>query len=293
MDTQHCSAPAFCGGVIHVVVPHTREYVVVGNHLAQHEHLSLTAIGLAVHIQSLPAGTRIGVKILSERFEEGAIRIAAALRALERYGYLERVRERRPDGRLVTRTTFYNQPGAVRLPDPEPEPDPDPDPGPAPALGPGCGCDRAGEPAAPAPTALPRPSERPARATSRTEPVPLPQGPAADLLLGLRHEDPRLLLSARDVHRLAPAVDTWFARGATPDAVTRTLTATLPDRLTHPAGLLAHRLETLLPPPLPATRPATPRPEPFQDCDSCERVFRAREPGTCPRCAADARQRAA
>lgn len=289
MDTQHFSAPAFCGGVIHVIVPHTREYVVVGNHLAQHEELSLTAIGLAVHIQSLPAGTRIGVKILSERFEEGAIRIAAALRALERCGYLTRVRERRPDGRLVTRTTFYNQPAAVRPPEPEPDPEPDPGPGPAP----GCGCDRAGEPAAPAPVTLPHPSGRPARAGTRPEPVPLPEGPAADLLLGLRHEDPRLLLSARDVHRLAPAVDTWLARGATPDAVTRTLTATLPDRLKHPAGLLAHRLETLLPPPLPAARREVPRPEPFQDCDSCERVFRAREPGTCPRCVADARQRAA
>ncbi|MEI7032367.1 hypothetical protein V9U70_19275, partial [Streptomyces pratensis] len=41
-------------GVIHVVIPHTTRFTVVGNHLAQHPDLSCTAVGIAVRIQSLP-----------------------------------------------------------------------------------------------------------------------------------------------------------------------------------------------------------------------------------------------
>lgn len=41
-------------GVIHVNTRHTSGFTVIGNHLAQHDALSLLAIGLAVHIESLP-----------------------------------------------------------------------------------------------------------------------------------------------------------------------------------------------------------------------------------------------
>ncbi|MFF0549260.1 hypothetical protein ACFYUL_09895 [Streptomyces sp. NPDC004311] len=85
----------------------------VGNHLLQHPGLSAMAIGLAAHIQSLPEGAPVGVKVLAGRFPEGEIRIAAALRELERHGYLERRRERLASGRVVTRTYFHNKPGAA------------------------------------------------------------------------------------------------------------------------------------------------------------------------------------
>ncbi|MFE7751691.1 helix-turn-helix domain-containing protein [Streptomyces sp. NPDC057428] len=99
-------------GVIHANVRHAAGFTVIGNHLAQHRGLSLVAIGLAVHIQSLPAGARIGIKRLAERFPESETRIAAALRELEATGYLHRSRVRLADGRVVTRTVSYNQPGA-------------------------------------------------------------------------------------------------------------------------------------------------------------------------------------
>ncbi|MEU5220895.1 hypothetical protein AB0G79_32485 [Streptomyces sp. NPDC020807] len=67
----------------------------------------------------------------------------------------------------------------------------------------------------------PQPSARP-------EPPYPPTGPAADLLARLRLADPRLLLSAGDVQRLAPAVGTWLSRAATPAQITRPLTANLP-----------------------------------------------------------------
>jgi hypothetical protein len=107
----------------------------------------------------------------------------------------------------------------------------------------------------------------------------------------LRLADPRLLLSERDVRRLAPAVEAWLARAATPDQITRTLTAGLPpeaDPIRHPASFVEYRLTTFLPPPLPVGLPPMesaptwprPRPLPLVTCDGCERAFRTHDPST-------------
>ncbi|MGW8361376.1 helix-turn-helix domain-containing protein [Streptomyces wedmorensis] len=320
MGIQHPSATRPAVGVTHANVTHTTGFVVVGNHLAQHEHLSLTAIGLAAHIQSLPAGSRIGVKHLADRFPEGEIRIASALRELESYGYLRRSRERLPSGRIVTRTISYNNPGAGgdlgEQSDQGKSAAPRVAQGATPCAGQGSVPRATQGPipyfaqgsvpyAAQGPAAHPPAVTAPAPATApdaadalpaqpvRREADRLPEGPAAELLLDLRRHDERMLLSARDVRHLAPAVDAWFARGATPDAVRRTLLADLPAPLKHPAGLLSHRLDTLLPPPLPTLPPAQ-GPRPIQLCVTCEEVaFRAWEPGQCPDCLADADEAAA
>ncbi|MGW1463560.1 hypothetical protein ACWCPT_04280 [Streptomyces sp. NPDC002308] len=124
MDTQKTSARPRAQAVVdrsrtrtsglsHVTVPLTSEFVVVGNHLAQHPELSLVAIGISVHIQSLPPGRRVGIKALAERFQEGAETIARAIRELERYGYLDRPRDRVGEGRFLTRTIAYNHPDAA------------------------------------------------------------------------------------------------------------------------------------------------------------------------------------
>ncbi|WP_367825829.1 helix-turn-helix domain-containing protein [Streptomyces sp. LMG1-1-1.1] len=307
-------------GVIHANVPHTSGFVVVGNHLAQHEHLSLTAIGLAAHIQSLPAGTPIGIKTLAGRFPEGEIRIASALRELEAYGYLRRLRERLPSGRIVTRTFSCNNPGAGGDSGEELDRGNRPAPqaaqgearhgaqgsvpgttgqGPIPYFAQGSAPSSAQSPAAhapaattattaPAPPSVPDAAEAPPAQHVRRDAELLPEGAATELLLDLRRHDERLLLSARDVRHLAPGIDAWFARGATPDAVRRTLLAALPDTLKHPAGPLSHRLANLLPPPLPTPAPAQGQ-RPIQLCVTCENVaFRAWEPGQCPDCRADA-----
>ena len=97
-------------GVVHVRTRHADRFTVVGNHLAQHRGLTLTAIGLAVHIQSLPDGARVDIRSVAARFPEGETRIASALRELEAHGYLSRTRERLPSGRVVTRTVAYDRP---------------------------------------------------------------------------------------------------------------------------------------------------------------------------------------
>ncbi|MFK0257454.1 helix-turn-helix domain-containing protein [Streptomyces sp. NPDC090445] len=89
-------------GVIHVNVPHDSHFVVVGNDLAQHRKLSLTARGLAVYIQSLPEGAPISIKALAWQLNEGEYRIAKALRELEEHGYLARLRARLPSGQILT-----------------------------------------------------------------------------------------------------------------------------------------------------------------------------------------------
>ncbi len=50
-------------GVTHVNVEDTGPSVEVGEHLARHPELSLLAIGLAVHIRSLPDGSPIRIKV--------------------------------------------------------------------------------------------------------------------------------------------------------------------------------------------------------------------------------------
>ncbi|MEU9921366.1 helix-turn-helix domain-containing protein [Streptomyces griseoluteus] len=286
MDTQHPSAPSRVrppiaghdhpnrGGLIHDNSRHTARFTVIGNHLAQHADLSLLAIGLGTHIQSLPRGARIDIKTLAGRFPEGVTRIAAALRELEKHGYLRRERLRIPDGRIVTRTISCNRPPAARGPRSDHEPanerPRDRPPRPAPAG------DRTPGPRRKALPAVPTPSSAPALLRAAT-----------DVLADLRRHDTRLLLSNADTAHLAPGVAAWLERDVSPSAVRRALIDGLPmEPLHRPAALLAHRLTAFLPPP-PPFGPPTPAPSvrhPLHNCDNCDRAFRAPAPGRCRDC---------
>ncbi|MCX2181023.1 helix-turn-helix domain-containing protein [Streptomyces sp. SKN60] len=262
MAPTHPSAPSRASGLIHVKVRLTTRYVVVGNDLAQHRKLSLQARGLALYLESLPAGASVGIKAIAAECPNSELSIARAMRELEAVGYLKRFRERLPDGRFVHRTVSYNRPGA------EPEPvrkTPPRPPSPPPVRQ---------KPAPPAPRPAPPP------------PIPLAERhrAAAELLAGLRVHNSRLLLSERDIERLAPGVTAWLDRGVRPDAIRRTLSANLPADLAHPAGLLTHRLTALLPPRLPTAPLPSARPVPFQTCETCDRAFRSPAPGHCRDC---------
>ncbi|MFD6434039.1 helix-turn-helix domain-containing protein [Streptomyces venezuelae] len=266
------SAPP--SGVTHENTRHTTRFTVVGNHLTQHQELSLLAIGLGCHIQSLPAGTCVDIKSLTKRFPEGAARIAGALRELEAHGYLRRERERTPAGRIITRTISCNRPHGVapRIPTAPRKP-----------------------PTGPATVSAPPTPSEPPRAPRR-HPRPLPAVPhpfsptpallqrAADTLTALRHQAPHLLLTVRDTAHLTPGVAAWLEREATPASVHHALTHALPpDGPRHPAALLSHRLTALLPPPPPFHTPQPTR-HPLQNCETCDHAYRAPEPGHCGDC---------
>ncbi|MEV8309040.1 helix-turn-helix domain-containing protein [Streptomyces flavidovirens] len=297
MAEKNLSAPArsrpggSAAGVRHIKFRHTERFTVLGNHLTQHPDLSLTAIGLGAHIQSLPDGARIGIKELAKKFVESEARIAAGLRELAAYGYLVRSKERTACGKGVTRTVFYDNPAAgVRA----------------------AFADLVGEPEAPkaeaeaeteaVAVAVASPSIVDVSTATLSAPAPRPQVPlpvpksepttdirrtAADLLAGLRGLDPRLRLAERDIHRLVPAGGAWLERELSVTDVRRALLTRLPDEpIHHPAGLVAHRLAALLPPPLPLFTPGrafyTPPPvtrAPLQACDGCERAFRSHVSG--------------
>ncbi|WP_328774187.1 helix-turn-helix domain-containing protein [Streptomyces sp. NBC_00286] len=262
---------AHAGGVIHDNSRHTTRFTVIGNHLAQHPELSALAIGLGVHIQSLPAGARADIKTLAARFPEGPTRIAAALRELETHGYLRRTRVRTESGRIVTRTVSCNQPG--RHGD--------------------ANDDAPNGPAKPPARRAAEQRKKPSRRALPAVPKPAYAAPAllqtaVDVLATLRREDPRLLFSATDAEHLAPGVAAWLERDLTPTAVRQALTTNLPpDPLHRPAALLAHRLTAQLPPLPPYRTPERPPPvrHPLRNCEGCDRAFRGPEPGTCRACA--------
>ncbi|MET9952907.1 hypothetical protein ABZ135_15330 [Streptomyces sp. NPDC006339] len=266
--------------MIHVRHRHRDRYTVVGHHLSQHPDLSAVAIGLAVYIQSLPDGADITIKRLTLRFREGEITIRRAMNELVAAGYVERRRVALGRGRYATRVLSYDKPGCGGGGGGEPVSGGTPARGPAPGPGPQ-------QKPRPAPKPKPLRESVPEPETEPEPAPPPPAGPAVDILARLRAVDSRLLLSWRDVRELAPAVDRWLAREASPAQITRTLTASLPPEhvpIHHPARFLAYRLTTFLPPPLPTTAPA-PKPPPLITCDGCDLAFRSHDPNaTCATC---------
>lgn len=249
-------------GVIHARHRHRDRFTVVGNHLAQHPALSGLAIGVGVRIQSLPDGADVSVKRLALLLPEGEISIRRALNELVAAGYLERRRVALGGGRYATRLVWYDKPGAVSVPEAAPVPE-------VAAVSEVAAAPAAVQPETPPPS-----------------PAAPPSGPAAAILARLRAVDSRLVLSCRDVERLAPAVDGWLALGIEGAQVTRTLTSALPPAhvpVHHPARFLAYRLATQMPPPLPAEAPSPPPLAPLVSCDGCERAVRSHGPD--PLCA--------
>ncbi|MBB0243854.1 hypothetical protein FNQ90_06975 [Streptomyces alkaliphilus] len=146
------------------------------------------------------------------------------------------------------------------------------------------------EPAVPVP-----PAAAPTRWETTGAPAPAPTRPvsraARAVLDSLTAHDPRLLLSERELHDLAPDVDTWLERGVPGVEVARALTTNLPRPLTHrPARLLAHRLTAFLPAHrLSRTAPTASlppgAPPPWRTCSRCDRVaFRSAVHTLCAGC---------
>ncbi|MER8041038.1 helix-turn-helix domain-containing protein [Streptomyces hydrogenans] len=280
--------------MVHETTRHTRDFTVISNRLLQHRHLGGVAIAVGCHMMSVAEGTSVTIRSLHERLGFSRQKIADALHALERYGYLRRTVIRTPGGRLVTETVVCHNPNAQTPEAPTPKPPapertPAPTPTPPPTTTTATATATATTPPAPPPATPPAP-----RTHRPLPPVPHPGFPARELLraalhvlVTLRDTDPRLHCSEADAAHLTPGVAAWLERGASPETIRHALTTGLPTAPLHrPAALLAHRLATHLPPAPPRVPPPpTPRtPAPLQHCETCDTCFRAPPTTPCPTC---------
>jgi hypothetical protein len=294
----HADAGTPASGVIHIRTRLTSDFTVLPNALAQRPGCAI-ALGIATYIASLPDGTPVSIDALCKHFDQGEILISRALRTLEAAGYLERRRERQPNGNIRTRTYFYDVPGGGPHPDNPPEPPKPPRPRSRPRPRPRKATLAAAD--GTAPSAVHEPAPAPPQPEPRPQPQPQPQPEqpveVADIdpqvlavLTSLRRVDPRLVISTREAARLAPAITQWLTAGVDRVRIVSLLTERLPDHfLGRPAGILAYRLrETPLPmpqTPSPQETPAREHPpltHPLRNCDGCDRGFRA--PETVERC---------
>ncbi|MFB8213648.1 hypothetical protein [Streptomyces anulatus] len=323
MDTQQVSAPSRTpsAGVVHINIRLTDGYSIISNRLSQHRDMSLLAIGLGTHIQSLPAGSRIGVKALAEIFPESEARIAAALRELEHHGFLRRIRERVQGGRVATRTESYNHPeaaarraGAARVSPavrvtpaapaapvvpvvpavPVATSAPAPAPAPVPVRVPECEPAPVPVPASeppvvrePVPDPAPRLVPSPAAPKPPPPPLPFPRRPSAPLF-----DEAARLLAGLQVSAPLFVLSEVDVERLTPGVAAWLERGVRPD---------AVRVALTDDPPVPLRHPAKlvrhrlvallPPPVPaavpvvsLQNCDDCDRGFRSPVPGRCGEC---------
>lgn len=99
--------PAPSGGVLRKHL--TERFTQVPNDTIRDSRLSFRAVGVLVHILSLPDGARIGARALTPAHKEGREAVAAALRELAACGYYHAAKEH-VDGRMVTIITVADEP---------------------------------------------------------------------------------------------------------------------------------------------------------------------------------------
>lgn len=244
------------------------------NTTARDHALSFTARGLLAYMLSLPDGAREDVKTLANKSVEGRSAVSRALHELESRGYLSRTKSRDDEGRIRTQVeVFADRDGASPQVEPATA---------APGTGgPGGGKSGSKTEEAGLEDSLPplgRTDDRQAPRESAGREGGEPSQ-SLSLLTRLGREEPRLHLAASEAASLAPLVDQWLAKGATPSHVASALTAGLPGRVHQAAALLRHRLVTKMPA---AAPPRTPRIE-WHECADCGAPMRTA--GLCRGCA--------
>ena len=80
---------------------HAGNFTQIPNSLIRNEHLSLKALGVIVHLLSLPPGYRISLEGLCAARKEGETAMRTAIQQLERLNYMRIVRERAASGRFI------------------------------------------------------------------------------------------------------------------------------------------------------------------------------------------------
>jgi hypothetical protein len=90
--------------------PRRARYTTIDNQLVEDDRLSYRAIGLLVYILSKPDHWTTNRDQLAAVHQEGVTAVRSTLAELEQVGYLERRRERTPDGMFVWRSIIHEVP---------------------------------------------------------------------------------------------------------------------------------------------------------------------------------------
>ncbi|MFG2650228.1 hypothetical protein [Streptomyces sp. NPDC048436] len=181
------------------------------------DHLPVREAYLAAYIDRLPEGTAIDIKTLArEQPRYGQQAVQTALNSLTAAGHYRRVRV--PLGDALTQWVFRTYFSRTA-----------------------------------------RDAEWWARFLSGDVPEAEPtardvRSEAYDTLARLGAADNRLTLSAAECAALEELAAQWLARGATPQALVRALTAGLPEQVHSPGAFVRRRLRDKLPPQLAARR---------------------------------------
>lgn len=248
---------------------HQRFFTTLANDVLRDNRLSFCARGILAHLLSQPDGKRDDIRTLADRTPEGRERVAAAMRELERFGYLRRTKKRTPEGRIYTEVDVFEAPE-----------------GPLSQVAPSAGFPASGD-LAPGPDGDHPVNERDEKPTRPTHPAPDADGgregdgdeetqASAGLLARVARAEPRLSVGRLEALRLAPLVTEWRRRGASELHVIGSLTAGLPRTgVYHPARFLESRLVSKMP----AERRAAPA---RLECAGCNAPVLV--PGRCRLC---------
>ena len=88
-----------------------KDFTIVSNYHLKDGRLSLKAKGLLTVMISLPKDWNFTVKGLAKLSADGEYSVRAAVKELEKYGYLERKERRDKSGRIAdTEYTIYEKP---------------------------------------------------------------------------------------------------------------------------------------------------------------------------------------
>lgn len=221
---------------IHRMPRHERGFTVIDNKALRDPRLSHTARGILVYVLSLPSGTRVNVRTLSDMFPQGRLAVSKAVKELRELGYWVTRTEREPLSRRISSSVdVYEVPGVGSEPVAGQSVPGRVGTGEAGAFSPG-GDDNPYDHGGKNPPLPPAQAPVPA---GRAEPY---DDESARILRRLGVVDPRLRLNERGVRELVPEVRVWLERGASAAEVIDAVSAGLPGKVYSAVRLIRDRL---------------------------------------------------
>ena len=85
-------------------------FTIISNAIIHDDRLTFKARGLLIYRLSKPDHWRSTTAHLASVGPDGIAAVKTGMKELELLGYIKRVRERHPDGRITTHTIVFDQP---------------------------------------------------------------------------------------------------------------------------------------------------------------------------------------